>query len=152
MADVVTPFLSRSTFEGMFRPLSAAEGTLADLLLKAAAVWINARIAEAGREPLAVDDPMAVLVSFQVVRDAMPPVPEMAGRTQYTIVTDDRTESGTIAAAGALLDFTEGMRLLLGLPATAGPAYGGMDGDFGNDYPARSYPNVGAVLIGDFPE
>lgn len=152
MADVVTPYLNRTTFEGMFRPLSSAEGTLADLLLKAATVWINDRIAEAGRPALAVDDPMAILVSFQVVRDAMPPVPEMAGRTQYTIVTDDRTESGTISAAGALLDFTDQMRILLGLPGTAGPAYGGMDGNFGHDYPARSWPNVGAVVIGDFPQ
>lgn len=151
MADVVTPFLDRPTFEGMFRPLTSAEGTLADLLLRAAAVWINARIAEAGRVPLAADDPMAILVSFQVVRDALPAVPEMAGRIQYTIVTDDRTESGTLAAAGELLDFTDQMRLLLGLPGTAGPEYGGMDGDFGHDYPARSWPNVGAVVIGDFP-
>lgn len=154
MADVVTPFLDRQTFETMFRTLSVPERTLAEMLLKAAAMWIDARIAEAGKPPLPRPpnaDPMAVLVSFEVVRDAMPAVPEMAGRTQYTIVTDDRTESGTINAAAGLLDFNDRHRTLLGLSATTGPQYGGMDGDFGHDYPARSYPNVSAVVVGDLP-
>lgn len=131
MSDAV-PFLSPVKFEAMFRPLSDGEATLAALLLRAAAIWIRARVAEAGRAALAVDDPMALLVSFEVVRDAMPPMPDKAGITQYSIQTDDRLESGTIAAAAGILDFNERHYKLLGLSFTAGPHYGGMGGDFGD--------------------
>lgn len=147
MPTVTTPFLDRPTFEAMFRPLSAGEATLADKLLLAASQWITDR-----KPDIAPDDPMAVLVTFEVVRDAFAAVPELAGRTQYTITTDDRTESGTLAAASGMLDFNERHRMLLGLSATAGPAYGGMDGDFGGYGDVVAFPGLAAVVVGEFPD
>ena len=130
MADV-TPFLDPAAFEAMFRPLSAGERLLAETLLKAAAIRIRQRVADAGRDPLAADDPMAILVSFEVTRDAMPAVAELAGRTSYSITTDDRTEQGTLGQAAGLLDFNDRHWALLGLSATSAPTYGGMEGNFG---------------------
>ncbi|WAB10121.1 head-to-tail adaptor [Mycobacterium phage Gravaillia] len=141
MADV-TPFLDVTQFEAMFRPLGDGERLLAETLLKAAAIRIRDRIAAAGRAPLEPDDAMAILVSFEVTRDAMPPIPEMAGRTQYSITTDDRTEQATMATAAGLLDFNERHWSLLGISATAGPEYGGMGGDFGQLGRANPYPIV----------
>lgn len=130
----VTPYLTAGTFAGMFRPLGTEETALATMLLKAAAIVIRRAFTDAGMTPPTVgtDDDMAILVSFELARDAMPPVEEMAGRTQYTIQTDDRIESGSIAAASDLVDFTEHHRLLLGLPRGAQPTYGGFDSGFGS--------------------
>lgn len=131
MADV-TPFLDAAAFESMFRPLSEGEQLLAETLLKAAAIRIRQKFDDAGRPPPAADDPMAILVSFEVTRDAMPAVPDLAGRTSYSITTDDRTEQGTLSQAAGLLDFNDRHWSLLGLSGTATPHYGGMGGDFGS--------------------
>ena len=132
-AAVTTPFLATNVFESMFRPLSVGERTLADKLLLAATQWIVDRRDEAGNPIVLVPpDPMGFLVCFEVVRACFPVVPDLQGRTQYTIVTDDRTETGTLASAAGLLDFDERMRVLLGLSATSGPVYGGMDANFGD--------------------
>lgn len=133
MAEV-TPYLQTTDFVSMFRPLSTQETALATLLLRAAALVIRREFDKAGMTPPSVgtDDDMARLVSFELARDAMPAVEEMAGRTQYTIQTDDRIESGTIAAAADLVEFTDHHRLLLGLPVGARPTYGGFDSGFGN--------------------
>ncbi|MCP3811528.1 phage Gp19/Gp15/Gp42 family protein [Mycobacteriaceae bacterium Msp059] len=130
MADV-TPFLDAAQFEAMFRPLSPGEKLLAETLLKAAAILIRQRVAAAGRDPLAADDPMAILVSWEVTKAVFPAVPDLEGRTSYSITTDDRTEQGTLASAAGLLDFDDRHWALLGLSATATPTYGGMNGDFG---------------------
>lgn len=130
MADV-TPFLDPVQFETMFRTLSQGEKLLAETLLKAAAILIRQKVAAAGRDPLAPDDPMAILVSFEVTRNVFPAVPDLEGRTSYSITTDDRTEQGTLAAVAGLLDFDDRHWALLGLSATATPTYGGMNGDFG---------------------
>lgn len=133
MAEV-TPYLTAGTFAAMFRPLSTQEQALATLLLNAAALIIRREFDKAGKTAPTpgTDDDMAKLVSFELARDAMPAVEEMAGRTQYTIQTDDRIESGTIAAAADLIDFTDHHRLLLGLPVGARPTFGGFDSGFGN--------------------
>lgn len=148
MADV-TPFLDVGQFETMFRPLSAGEKLLAETLLKASAILIRQKIADAGRDALAADDPMAILVSFEVTRDVFPAVPDLEGRTSYSITTDDRTEQGTLAAASGLLDFNERHWALLGLSATAGPHYGGMCGDFGSLGGVADYLNPYPVVVGD---
>lgn len=152
MADVETPFLDRPTFEAMFRPLSAGERTLAERLLIAATRWIVDRRAEAGK-PITVTppDPMGFLVTFEVVKACFPTIPDLKGHTQYTITTDDRTQSGTLTDVAGLLDFDDRQMGLLGLSANPGPEYGGMDGDFGEPYPARRMGNVAAVVIGDLP-
>ncbi|WP_431231525.1 hypothetical protein ACQ856_18355 [Mycolicibacterium psychrotolerans] len=144
MADV-SPFLDVDQFEAMFRPLVGGERLLADTLLSAAAILIRREIAAAGREALAADDPMAILVSWEVTKAVLPPVPELDGRTSYSITSDDRTEQGTLAAAAGLLDFDERHWRLLGLSDTADPQFGGMDGNFGQLGCAPSFP----VVIGD---
>jgi len=154
-APVSTPFLTRTTFESMFRPLSSAEGVLADKLLLAATQWIVDQRELAGKPIVVVPpDPMGFLVCFEVVRACFPTIPELEGRTQYTIVTDDRTESGTLPSAGGMLDFDERQRQLLGLAATTGPVYGGMDGDFGGHgyWSPPGGSNFAAVVVGDLPE
>jgi hypothetical protein len=153
MADV-TPFLSPSEFAGMFpRTLTAAETALVGKLLTAAAMWIRERDAAAGKTERAADDPMALLVTYEVVRDAIALPGGLAGHVQYSRQTDDRIDSGTLRAdVGGLLDFNERHYMLLGLSASVGPVWGGMDGDFGEPYPSRQYGRIAAVVVGDFPE
>lgn len=148
MSDI-TPFLDLTTFTGMFRPLSTAEQNLANLLLTAAAVWIR----DPSRRPdIDADDPMAKLVTFQVVRDALAVPAELVGHLAYERASDDRSEGGTLAAAGDLLDFTEWHRELLGLSGAAAPAPGGFDSgfpmppawDYGGQFPA--YAGQGALV------
>jgi hypothetical protein len=126
MSDI-TPFLDVSTFEGMFRPLSDTETNLATLLLNAASVWIR----DPSRRPgLDSTDPMGQLVTFQVVREALAVPAELYGHLEYETSSDDRIESGTLAAAVDILNFTEWHRELLGLSGAAGPAAGGMHSGF----------------------
>lgn len=123
----VTPFLDVTTFESMFRPLNTQERALAGLLLQAAAVYIR----DPSRSPgLDSDDPMAQLVTFQVVREAMAVPAALYGHLQYETGSDDRIESGTLAAAVDILYFTDWHRELLGLSGSAGPAGGGMNSGF----------------------
>lgn len=131
MADV-TPFLSTAEFTAMFRTLSTEETALVDLLLTAAAIQIRRAFTEAGQTAPAVDDPMARLVTFEMVKDALPAVQGWAGHTQYEWETDNRRESGTLAEVSGFLDFTDAHREQLGLlsSAPAGPAYGGFDSGF----------------------
>lgn len=158
MAGDVTPFLSVSDFQGMFpRLLTDGEVSLASLLLEAAAGWIRTAISGAGKDPLALDDPMAKLVSYEVVRDALAVPGDLAGHLSYMRATDDRSESGTLVAAGGLLDFTDHHRRMLGLTASVLPQYGGFDSGFGEDMiPAVRYVNspagvqvIGEVVIGE---
>jgi hypothetical protein len=153
MAGDVTPFLSISDFQGMFpRLLTDSETALADLLLEAAAMWIRTAITDAGRDPLAVDDPMAKLVSYEVVRDALAVPGDLAGHLSYMRQSDDRAESGTLAAAGGLLEFTEHHRKMLGLTGSILPQYGGFDSGFGElAAPSLGYANTpaGPVVVGE---
>lgn len=126
MSDV-TPFLDLPTFTGMFRPLSEAEQNLATLLLTAASAWIR----DPSRLPdLDSDDPMAKLVVFQVVREALAVPAELVGHIAYERASDDRSEGGTLAAVGDLLQFTEWHRELLGLSGAAEPIATGFDSGF----------------------
>jgi hypothetical protein len=93
-------------------------------------VWIRNAIAAAGMDPLLITDPMAKLVSFMVVRDALAVPGDLAGHLSYQRATDDRSEGGTLAAGGDLLDFTEHHRRMLGLSAAALPTSGGMCSGF----------------------
>lgn len=148
MAEV-TPYLTATDFQAMFRPLVTEETALATLTLKAAAIIIRRAFTDAGQTPPTVgtDDEMARLVSYQLAREALPAVSEMVGRTQYTIQTDDRIESGTLAAAADLIDFTDHHRRLLGLPLGAQPAYGGFDSGFGGDCPRNPFDVPYGVAI-----
>src|SRR5262245_31152627 len=130
MAGEIQTFLTISEFSLMFprKPLTDEETTLAAFLLQAAAVWIRNAIADAGKPALADDDPMAKLVTFEVVRDALALPGDLLGHISYQRMTDDRSEGGTLAQAAGLLDFTEKHRRMLGLSATASPEYGGFCG------------------------
>lgn len=126
MSDI-TPFLDVPTFAGMFRPLSAAETSLATLLLNAAAVWIR----DPSRRPgLDSSDPMAQLVTFDVVRQALAVPAQFAGYKSYEQMSDDRSEGGTFAGAADMLQFTEWHRELLGLSGAAAPVADGMCSGF----------------------
>jgi hypothetical protein len=132
MAEV-TPYLSIATFTSMFRTLSPQETALATMLLRAAAAWIRREFEAAGLTPPTVDPPddMAVLVSFQVVRDALPAVEGWAGHTSYEWQTDDKREAGTLAEIAGFLSFDDSHRSLLGLPlSSADPIGGGFDSGF----------------------
>jgi hypothetical protein len=130
MADV-TPFLSKADFVLMFRELSAQEDVLAGRLLKGAAIRIRTEFETAGRTAPALDDEMAILVSFQMVRDALPAVQGWAGHTSYEWETDDKREAGTLAdPAAGFLDLTDAHREMLGLSSSASPQYGGFDSGF----------------------
>ena len=123
----VTPFLDVPTFAGMFRPLTAAETNLATLLLNAASLWIR----DPARCPgLDSNDPMAQLVTFDVVRQALAVPAQFAGYTSYEQMSDDRSEGGTFAALADLLAFTEWHRELLGLSGAAAPVANGMCSGF----------------------
>jgi hypothetical protein len=123
----VTPFLDVTTFQSIFRPLSAQEQALANLLLTAAAAYIR----NPTRCPnLDSSDPMGQLVSFQVVREAMAVPADLYGHLQYETGSDDRIESGTLAAAVDILYFTDWHRELLGISGAAGPAACGMHSGF----------------------
>lgn len=158
MATDVSPFLSVTDFSGMFprQPMTDQETLLAELLLEAAARWIRDAIEEAGLDPLAVDDPMARLVSYEVVRDALAVPGDLAGHLSYQRMTDDRSEGGTLVAAGNLLEFTPNHRRMLGLTASALPqSY--FDG-YPEPFPQQWYQNtpagpvvVGTVVIGELP-
>jgi hypothetical protein len=126
MSDV-TPFLDVPTFEGLFRPLSTEEQALANLLLTAAAAYIRAP----SRCPtLDSTDPMGQLVTFQVVREAMAVPADLYGHLQYETGSDDRIESGTLAAAVDILYFTDWHRELLGISGSAAAVSGGMHSGF----------------------
>lgn len=131
MAEV-TPFLSTTDFQGMFRTLSTQETALAGRLLKAVAIWIRREVEAAGKPALPLDDDMAILVSFEAVRDALPAVEGWAGHTQYEWETDDKRESGTLAEVAGFLDLNDHHRAMLGLLSTdtADPQYGGFDSGF----------------------
>lgn len=158
MATDITPFLSVTDFSGMFprQPMTDQETLLAGLLLEAAARWIRDAIAEAGKDPLAIDDPMARLVSFEVVRDALAVPGDLAGHISYQRMSDNRSEGGTLAEAGALLDFTPHHRRMLGLTESALPQ-SNFDG-YPEPFPTQWYQNtpagpvvVGTVVIGELP-
>lgn len=153
MAGDVTPFLSVGDFSVMFpRTLTDGEVTLANLLLEAAAMWIRQAISDAGKDPLAIDDPMAKLVSYEVVRDALAVPGDLAGHLTYSRATDDRSEAGTLIQAGGLLDFTDHHRRMLGLTASVLPQWGGFDSGFGElTAPGLRYTNspAGPVVVGE---
>lgn len=136
------------------RQLSDGEVTLAQLLLQAAATFIRDACDEGGLPEPPPDDPMAKLVSFEVVRDALQVPADLAQFTSYQRATDDRSEGGTLAVAGDLLDITENHRRMLGLSLAAAPQSGGFcsgfgQAGFGEDSGYR-YANspAGPVLIG----
>lgn len=135
MAVDVTPYLEIAQFAAMFgRTLSATETALATtLLLPASGVTIRNAFALAGKEPPDINDPMAKLVTFDLVSTALAVPAQYLGHTAYERSTDDRVESGTLAAVAAMLDLTDHHRIQLGLSAAAAPTYGGFDGFGGGD-------------------
>lgn len=157
MAGVVSPFLALSDFQGMFpRTLKASETALAELLLDSAAATIRKAIEDAGKDPLAADDPNAKLVSFLLVSEALAVPADLSGHSQYLRQSDDRISSGTLLAGGPLLDFTDHHRRLLGLTGTVLPEYY-FDG-YPEPTPGVRYVNspagpqfVGEVVIGEAP-
>jgi hypothetical protein len=114
------PFLQVNEFTPMFRPLSAAEALVAELLLQVASNWIR----DPQRRPyIADDDPAARLVVFEVVRDSL-----LYGKyrrfSTFTNTTGHRTEEGAWAAdALASLDFTDRHRVMLGISVRAAPVF-----------------------------
>lgn len=139
------------------RQLSDGEVVLAKMLLQAASKIIRDACEEGGLPLPPLNDPMAQLVSFQMVREALAVPAELAHFTNYQRSTDDRLEGGTLAAAGGLLDFTDNHRRMLGLSLAAAPQSGGFDSGFGeltgSSYRYANSPAgpvlVGEVVIGD---
>jgi hypothetical protein len=163
MAVDVTPYLELNDFVGMFgRTLSASESTLAStLLLPASGVAIRNAFTRVGKTPPDVNDPMAKLVTYDLVAAALAVPAQYLGHTAYERQTDDRMESGTLTAVAATLEITDHHRVMLGLSASAAPAYGGFEGyDVDAAFTGASpYTYVdavtgvtyGAVAIGDTP-
>ncbi|SIF19085.1 hypothetical protein [Mycobacteroides abscessus] len=118
MAEV-TPFLTVTEFEGMFRPLSATEQALAEILVRAAAAWIR----DPSRLPdLPASDERGKLVTYDVVKAMFGPEGVTDSRvTELTRTTDDRTLTVKLAQAAEMLDFTERHLQMLGLSLTAAP-------------------------------
>lgn len=116
-----TPFLSVDDFEGMFRPLSAAERNLVALLVQAAADWIR----DDSRLPgLTLADPKAVqakLVTFDVVKAALGPAGTDPRVRSYTSSVNDRTTTITYNEAADLLEFDDTHLHMLGLITVAEP-------------------------------
>lgn len=118
MAEV-TPFLTVTEFEGMFRPLSVTEQALAEILVRAAAAWIR----DPSRLPdLPASDERGKLVTYDVVKAMFGPEGVTDSRvTELTRTTDDRTLTVKLAQAAEMLDFTERHLQMLGLSLTAAP-------------------------------
>lgn len=120
MADV-TPFLTVDAFQGMVpRTLDESERALATLLLQAATIWI---VDPSRRPDLAgvTTDVNAQLVCWDVTWAVLLPG-QHRGQTQYSRQAGDRTTSFSLAAAAAMLDFTDKHKQALGMSmvATAG--------------------------------
>lgn len=98
-----------------WRPLSEQEAVWATQLLDAAGRWITRK-----RPDIAPGDPDAKLVSIDVVRTALNTA-EHAGRVSYSWTVGATSGSGTLANPGALLDFTDFHRELLGITTSKSP-------------------------------
>ncbi|QDP44124.1 head-to-tail adaptor [Gordonia phage JuJu] len=98
------PFLTVEEFVTQWRPLSAAERVYAEQLLAAAARRIRRHVPH-----LAVDDPDAKLVSFQVVRSVLESDEaraSMPGLSTFTTTVGEKTNGGKLINPDALLVFT----------------------------------------------
>lgn len=118
------PFLEVSDFVAMFRPLSAAETAVATPLLEVASEWIRAH-----KPGIAIDDPAAIVVTFEVTRDALM-YGKYAGLTQFQETTAHRTKAGTIDTASVEKWITDRHRRILGISVLASPAYHFPAGDY----------------------
>jgi hypothetical protein len=113
----VAPFLDAAAFVVMLAPetLTSGEYELATPLLQVVSDWIRDK-----KPGIADDDPAAIVVSFEVVRDAL-----LSGKfgpfTSFAKTMGPRSRSATIDRE-ALSKFVTGRhRLMLGLGAKAAP-------------------------------
>lgn len=111
------PFLDAAAFAVMLasETLTSGEFELATPLLQVVSDWIRDK-----KPDIADDDPAAIVVSFEVVRDAL-----SSGKfgpfTSFTKGMGPRTRSATIDREALSKFVTRRHRLMLGLGATAAP-------------------------------
>lgn len=118
----MTPFLDAAAFATMLgRSLTAAESAQATPLLQVVAEWIRDHKPGIDGDESAPTDPAAIVVSFEVVRDALSSG-DFGPFTSFTKGMGPRTRSATIDRDAFVSRFITGRhRLMLGLAAKAAP-------------------------------
>ncbi|QBG78399.1 head-to-tail adaptor [Gordonia phage Walrus] len=115
------PFLTVDEFVAQWRPLSTAERVYAEQLLAAAARRIRRKVSG-----LAVDDPDAKLVSFQVVRSVLESDEaraELPGLSTFSTTVGEKVNAGKLSNPDALLLFTPYHWEQLGVSAKPQPRW-----------------------------
>ena len=115
-----SPFVSVADFTAAWRPLSGSETVTAERLLADAARWIREHYRRHHGEPIPDDHPGAVSVSIDAVKTAME-TGKYAGHVSYSRTEGPRAKSGTLAAPGGALVFTDWHKQLLGIPTRVMP-------------------------------
>lgn len=115
-------FISVDDFAAEWRPLSPAEELTADRLLASAALWIREQYEKFHGSQIADDHAGAISVSIDVVRNAME-TGKYAGHLSYGRTEGPRAKSGTLAAPGGSLVFTDWHKEQLGIPTRPRPSY-----------------------------
>lgn len=115
------PFLNATAFAAMLgRSLTAAESAQATPLLQVVSEWIRERKPGIDDYDVTIVDPAAIVVSFEVVRDALL-CGEFGPVTSYTKTMGPRTRSVTFDRDAVSRFITDRHRQMLGLVAKAGP-------------------------------
>lgn len=115
-------FISVDDFAAGWRPLSDAEEIDAQRLLDSAAAWIREQYEKFHHAPIADDHPGAISVSIDAVRNAME-TGKYAGHLAYGRGEGPRSKSGTFAAPGGSLVFTDWHKEQLGIPTRPRPSF-----------------------------
>lgn len=109
------PFLDVDGFAALWQPIPEADKPLATLLLEAAERWIREH-----KPDLTDDDPIARLVTFEVVRAAMISK-SYAGHVAYSKGIGPWTKSGTLSNPDAVFRLTDEHYRLLGISRSGEP-------------------------------
>lgn len=119
-------FLTATEFEAAWRPLSATESLWAARLLEAAGRWIRSQYLQHFGHAIDDDDPRAITVSIDVVKNAME-TGRYAGQTSFSRTRTEgprsKGDGGTFAAPGGALVFDDWHKEQLGLPTRPQPRY-----------------------------
>lgn len=107
-------FLDADGFADMFRPLSEAETLQVEPLLEVVSSWIHDRLPD-----ISDDDPAAIVVTFEVVREALM-WGKYKGLSTFEETTSHSTSSGTVQFREIERFITARHRQMLGLTASTG--------------------------------
>ena len=111
-------FVSVTVLQNAWRALTTAERTYAGQLLDAAGEKIREEWRKAFGTEIDDDNPHAVTVSIQMVRECIS-TGAYAGHIQYGRLDGPRQKTGTLANPGGALVFTDFHRDQLGIPIHA---------------------------------